>query len=158
MDKKKMLLYVQAALCILWAALMAAAAVHIYSDGLAYRAQGHPEAWIYTREKAVAAIGRYLPLLLLAAVTNIACVITGARDEAQDKPVSDPVLADMYKKERGQEPGTEAGSSDQKKLRLARAVLFVIAAVFIVAGIMNGSMEDVFIKAVNICSECIGLG
>ena len=158
MDKKKTLLYVQAALCILWAALMAAAAVHIYSDGLAYRAQGHPEAWIYTREKAAAAIGRYLPLLLLAAVTNIACVVTGAQDKAQDRPVSDPVLADMYKKERGQEPGTAAGSADPKKLRLARAALFVIAAVFIAAGIMNGSMEDVFIKAVNICSECIGLG
>ena len=56
MDKKKMLLYVQAALCVLWAVLMAAAAVHIYSDGIAYRAQGHPEAWIYTREKAAAAI------------------------------------------------------------------------------------------------------
>ena len=158
MDKKKMLLYVQAALCILWAALMAAAAVHIYSDGLAYRAQGHPEAWIYTREKAAAAIGRYLPLLLLAAVTNIACVITGARDEAQSRPASDQVLADVYKKERGKEPGTAAGSADQKKLRFARAALFIIAAVFIVAGIMNGSMEDVFIKAVNICSECIGLG
>ena len=158
MDKKKMLLYVQAALCVLWAVLMAAAAVHIYSDGLAYRAQGHPEAWIYTREKAAAAIGRYLPLLLLAAVTNIACVVTGARDKAQDRPVSDPVLADMYKKERGQEAETAAGSADPKKIRLARAALLIIAAVFIAAGIMNGSMEDLFIKAVNICSECIGLG
>lgn len=158
MDKKKMLLYVQAALCILWAALMAAAAVRIFSDGLAYRAQGHPEAWIYTREKAAAVIGRYLPLLLLAVITNIACVITGARDENQDRPVSDPVLADIYKKERGQGPGTAAGSADPKKISLVRAALFVIAAVFIAAGIMNGSMEDMFIKAVNICSECIGLG
>ena len=157
MDKKKMLLYVQAALCILWAALMAAAAVHIYSDGLAYRAQGHPEAWIYTREKAAAAIGRYLPLLLLAAVTNIACVITGTRDEEQDRPVSDPVLTAIYKKEREQAPGA-AGRTDTKKLRLVRMALFAAAAVFIAAGVMNGSMEDVFIKAVNICSECIGLG
>ena len=30
--------------------------------------------------------------------------------------------------------------------------------VFIVLGVMNGGLRDVLVKAVNICTECIGLG
>lgn len=36
--------------------------------------------------------------------------------------------------------------------------LYLLAAVLIVLGIDNGGMRDVFVKAVNICTECIGLG
>ena len=32
------------------------------------------------------------------------------------------------------------------------------AGVFIVLGVLNGSMEDVLRKAINLCTECIGLG
>ena len=39
-----------------------------------------------------------------------------------------------------------------------RGALFVIAVVFIVLGIVNGGANDVLIKAINICTECIGLG
>ena len=151
MDKRKMLLYLQSALCILWVILMAAAAIRIYTTGLAYQAQGHPEAWIYTREKAVEAIGRYLPILLLAVISNIACVFLGVRDEDQDKPVRDPDLMEIYKKEGN-------GEERARKLKTARIAVFAVAVVFVIAGIMNGSMEDMLIKAVNICTECIGLG
>ena len=158
MDRKKMLLYLQSALCILWVILMAAAAIRIYTTGVAYQAQGHPEVWIYTREKAVEAIGRYLPILLLAVISNIACVLMGARDEDQDKPVRDPDLIELYKKER--ETPRDAGNRAEgaRKLKTARIAVFAVAVVLVVAGIMNGSMEDMLIKAVNICTECIGLG
>ena len=33
-----------------------------------------------------------------------------------------------------------------------------VAAAFIIAGIVNGGALEVLIKAINICSECIGLG
>nr|WP_251616997.1 CD1871A family CXXC motif-containing protein [Pumilibacter muris] len=33
-----------------------------------------------------------------------------------------------------------------------------MAVSFIIAGIFNGGARDVLIKAVNICTECIGLG
>ena len=36
--------------------------------------------------------------------------------------------------------------------------LYVLAAVFIVLGVMNGGWYDVLVKAINICTECIGLG
>ena len=42
--------------------------------------------------------------------------------------------------------------------RAVRAVLFIAAVVLIAAGVMNGGLRDVLIKAINICTECIGLG
>lgn len=39
-----------------------------------------------------------------------------------------------------------------------RAILVFAAIGLMAAGIINGGMRDVFIKAVNICTECIGLG
>ena len=41
---------------------------------------------------------------------------------------------------------------------IVRAVVLVIAIVFIVLGVINGGMEDVLQKAIRICTECIGLG
>ncbi len=158
MNRKKILLYTLSALCVLWVILMAAAAINIYSEGAAYQAQGHPEAWIYTREKAAAAITRYLPLLLLSVALNIVAVITGVRDEEQDKPVHDPDLMRLYKEEC--ESASDAGNKapDAGTIRNVKIAVFVIAIVFIAAGIFNGSMEDMLIKAVNICTECVGLG
>lgn len=39
-----------------------------------------------------------------------------------------------------------------------RIALAVIAVAFIIWGVLNGSARAVFIKAINICTECIGLG
>ena len=52
------------------------------------------------------------------------------------------------------------GASNQKgsQVNVLRALLFAVAIVFIVLGVMNGGLHDVLVKAVNICTECIGLG
>lgn len=39
-----------------------------------------------------------------------------------------------------------------------RGVIFAIAFSFLIAGIVNGGAHDVLVKAINICTECIGLG
>ena len=39
-----------------------------------------------------------------------------------------------------------------------RAILVLAALALIVAGLFNGSARDVLYKAINICTECIGLG
>lgn len=39
-----------------------------------------------------------------------------------------------------------------------KTTLFVVAVVFIVTGILGGGMGDVLLKAINICTQCIGLG
>ena len=43
-------------------------------------------------------------------------------------------------------------------VRYVRIVLYVLAVILVVEGIGNGGMRDVLIKAINICTECIGLG
>lgn len=43
-------------------------------------------------------------------------------------------------------------------LLATRIAVGVIAITFIVVGVFNGGANDVLIKAINICTECIGLG
>ena len=43
-------------------------------------------------------------------------------------------------------------------LIVARASIAVVAITFIIVGAVNGDARDVFVKAINICTECIGLG
>lgn len=48
--------------------------------------------------------------------------------------------------------------STERARLVTRIIVGAVAIVFIGVGIWNGGMGDVFIKAVNICTECIGLG
>ena len=43
-------------------------------------------------------------------------------------------------------------------LLAARLAVLAAAIVLIVLGVLNGGMADVLGKAINICTECIGLG
>lgn len=49
---------------------------------------------------------------------------------------------------------TEKGSH----VNMIRGILLVLSVTFIVLGVMNGGLYDVLVKAINICTECIGLG
>lgn len=51
----------------------------------------------------------------------------------------------------------EKGKS-QINLIISRALVGTVAVVFIIIGIVNGGAEDVLVKAIKICTECIGLG
>ena len=57
---------------------------------------------------------------------------------------------------------TDSGASREKRARLAktaaRAAMFALAVVLLALGAANGGMRDVLVKAINICTECIGLG
>lgn len=57
-------------------------------------------------------------------------------------------------------PGSKAVEVAAKPayLPVVRIALYALAVVLIVTGIGNGGMRDVLIKAINICTECIGLG
>ncbi len=41
---------------------------------------------------------------------------------------------------------------------LARAAIFALAIVLLIVGVCNGGMKEMFLKAINICTQCIGLG
>lgn len=43
-------------------------------------------------------------------------------------------------------------------ITVLRVLLALLAAMLLAAGVMNGGMRDVLVKAINICTECIGLG
>lgn len=47
---------------------------------------------------------------------------------------------------------------NDKKKRIARLAVLVIACLFVMYGTVRGEMGVVLNKAVNICFECIGLG
>lgn len=58
--------------------------------------------------------------------------------------------------------GKEVIVKDKKKekiiVNVLRGVIFVVAVTFIILGIVNKEVNDVLLKAINICTECIGLG
>lgn len=43
-------------------------------------------------------------------------------------------------------------------IHVVRLVVISLAIIFIVLGVINGGKDDVLMKAINICTECIGLG
>jgi hypothetical protein len=46
----------------------------------------------------------------------------------------------------------------EKARKTIRVSLFVVAAAFTLWGIWRGEVRTVFVKASNICLECIGIG
>lgn len=57
-------------------------------------------------------------------------------------------------------PKAKPNASEIRKFPVnpIRIALYALAALFIVLGVMNGGWYDVLVKAINICTECIGLG
>ena len=55
-------------------------------------------------------------------------------------------------------PAVKEIAEDKKIVNLIRIAIAVMAIAFLIAGILNGGMADVLSKAINICTECIGLG
>ncbi|MBQ2901252.1 MAG: thioredoxin [Agathobacter sp.] len=48
--------------------------------------------------------------------------------------------------------------TEEKRLSPYRNAILVVAIILVVYGFLNGGTIDVLAKAINICTECIGLG
>lgn len=97
---------------------------------------------VFSREAVGLRLRALAPLFIVWAVLLIAALIFV--HPAGDKKASKPRPAGPFTAKR---PGS-----------LVSAIILAAAIVFILLGVMNGGAEDVLIKAVNICTECIGLG
>jgi hypothetical protein len=154
MSKKKIFLTVQAFLCVLITAVLVIFTVRTCMEGSAWQAAGHPSDWIFTREKAGRELLAVLPLCCLSALMTIIGLVKGIKDEDAEKPVQHGPLAVQA----GFAKQSAAGPEKEERRVLLRRILMAAAIVFIVMGVFNGSMKDVLVKAIRICTECVGLG
>lgn len=130
-------------------ALMAAMAwqcINIYIEGAANAAGGLHDG-PYTRDIVAE---RLRPFLLPGILYGALAVITGIVSISTEKLPAD-------KRQRMVKPDKQAEMSPVR-LKAVRRAVFLLAAALIITGILNGGMRDVLIKAINICTECIGLG
>ena len=130
-------------LCIALAVLLAAGAVGIYLEGTA-RVAENPQESIYTAERAAEKLAPAVPLLIAAAALAVLGITLGVKDPKAGKPAGKAACAPP--------------AAELKNAGVIRAAVVVAAAAFILAGVLNGSARDVLIKAIHICTECVGLG
>ncbi len=145
MNKKKLFLIAVSTAAIALAVMLAAGAVVLFLDGSVRKAE-NPMEQIYTREQAAGALAAVAPFFVLFAGLSAAGVILGIKDESRGKQKTTVRRMDEPKHKGLIHKG------------LIQAAMAVAAAALIAAGIINGSALDVLIKAITICSECIGLG
>ena len=141
-DKKKILPILLSVCCILLPVVLASVAYAIYVDGAARRMENPLES-IYTAEKAGQVLIAALPLFLVLVCLLVACIVTGV------KPKTGGTAKNAVRIKPQAEP---------KHVNILRAVVLIAAVLLIFAGIVNGGALDVLVKAINICTECVGLG
>ena len=96
----------------------------------------------------------------LAAAFGLLCVTESLRVKSMERETKAAALQRRNASSSAPRPEEEKRKNlnDEKRQRWIRGILLLAAAALIIHGVLNGSMRDVFIKAVHICTECIGLG
>ena len=152
MTRKKLYMLIESVLCALTAGLPAAAAIRMYVHGAAVRASGDLFYYIFTREKAGAALTAMVPLAAALAAFTAAGWILGIRDEKAVKPAA------SGGKDMKQRAENAAAEKAGRRRSIMRIVILILAVSLIILGIRNGGPDDVFAKGAAVCTECIGLG
>lgn len=94
-------------------------------------------------------------LPFIAVIGGICCVFVLIEDSLYEKQIQ---LVKGAERSGAPAPKKATRTLGARVLLAVRLSVLAIALVFIVAGIINGGMADVLSKAINICTECIGLG
>ena len=105
----------------------------------------------FSREVVAATFSQIaFPVYLCMAMTliNIIWEIIAPSDAKKPTPKKKPLHNDA----------TEEEIANEKKYHAWRNIIIVVSIIFIVAGLLNGGTIAVLAKAINICTECIGLG
>lgn len=90
-----------------------------------------------------------LPVIILAVLLIIAAVMKVQAKEA--KPYLDKDTAEAMKRK-------ESVSAYRGMKKRGYLFVFGVIAVLLTLSVTNGGIRDVLIKAISICTECIGLG
>lgn len=98
---------------------------------------------VFTREIVGEQLLRFAPVFVIYGLIVSACFVVQAISRTKTEPHHAP------------HPVRYTDTPRQGTIRL---VLAVLALLFIILGVMNGGARDVLVKAINICTECIGLG
>lgn len=93
----------------------------------------------YTRELAAQALGR------LGWGTALWLILAWIGSRCRPRPARIPL-----RHPRAQQP--------VRGLRVWRVALYALAFLLLILGVGNQGMRDVLVKAIQICTECIGLG
>lgn len=131
---KKIARWVLAAACIMVLFLLAMACLDIHLDGDGFSPESIKER-----------MGIIAPMLIMSVVIGLiafAYIMSNPDKEDGKKDTSG-----LYK-----------APAEGKKQDEIRGFFLGLALVLIVLGAINGGARDVMVKAVNICTECIGLG
>ena len=146
-NKKRLAKWVVAAAVLMILLLLALACLDIYLDGNApgnLDEKGLHIAPVFSAEAVALRLEIIAPMLTVSFAVAVAASVY------------------LYSHgERASENGSPAAyrpAKAAKGLKAKRLVILVVAVAFIVLGVMNGGGRDVLVKAVNICTECIGLG
>jgi hypothetical protein len=137
--RNKVLLLMQSALCVVLVVMLAAGAIGIYRQGIAEK-QEDPLAWVYTREKAAAALRPVAPVFLAAVAVTVICAVLNVRDENENKPVKDMELNRNLMRERVAEPseGMLREQAYQNKLLIGGWAGFGICMLPVLLYMING--------------------
>ncbi len=146
MSKRRIYLWVMAAVWIALTVALCVSAVALLREGTARRAE-HPMESVYTPEAVAEKLAPVAPLFFIAVGLTLAGLLLGVRGEPLKKR---PGAAEA---KRGPEPARPL-----RRERAIQVLIVVVAVALICAGILNGSARDVFYKAITVCTECIGLG
>ncbi len=159
MTKEKKIMILQSALCILIAVVLAVGVIRIFTEGKAWQAAGHPSDWIYTREKVAALLLPVLPLIALSFALTVYGLVKGIKDNDAGNPVKDAELTNNISALRARAAVPSKTSPEAKRRqKILWCALMALAVCFVGMGIVGGSMRDVLVKAIKICTECVGLG
>lgn len=89
---------------------------------------------------------------------TVYCEISAKRENAEIKKIIASSKSSATKPVKNGETTLCDDSSRIKIVNATRIVLAVVSITFIVIGCFNGGAKELFEKAINICTECIGLG
>ena len=135
------------ALTALLALSLCAAVLILYADGLRRRAEaGSGLIPVFTRENVGRTLLWIAPVFALWVAAVVAAAVTRSRPQGS-LPAPKRLPAMTHERER-------------KDLALFALRMALLSAAIVLAfyGIHSGGLREVLAKAVNICTECIGLG